>query len=141
MARVDPDNSVLQEGSWAPRWSADPGVDKEGRRIVKHFRPTDGKVRHLDLHRSMALGPTDIENYERYESIDWDRAHILATSETHGIVIAPDKRLFGHVRIALLGSRGPVRFHRLKAHNSFTRDEAVVVANALQRLANESLAR
>lgn len=78
----------------------------------------------------------EIENLERYTSIDWSHAEIVATSLTHGVVIAPDADKFDHIRIALLGSRNGYPIPKLKAHNSFSDVQAIRIAQALYRLAN-----
>lgn len=79
---------------------------------------------------------SEIENFERYTSIDWSHAEIVATSLTHGVVIAPDADQFDHVRIALLGSRNGYSVPKLKAHNSFSHVQAIRIAQSLYRLAS-----
>jgi len=48
------------------------------------------EVSRLGLGPRPSIDPEDIENFERYRSIDWERAYMIATSESHGVVIAPD---------------------------------------------------
>lgn len=76
--------------------------------LTQSVRLAEGRGREAIVY-------TDIESYERYcDRIHWESARIIATSATHGIVIAADKQLFGHIRVALLGTRGGRLFRSSK---------------------------
>lgn len=86
------------------------------------------EVSRLGLGPRPSIDPEDIENFEQYRSIDWERAYMIATSESHGVVIAPDFEHHLGVRLALLGSRAPALTPKLKAHNGFSREQALEIA-------------